>query len=314
MTIEVISNVKEEGRLISRCIEKYGYFPEHNYYYYRMLEESGAENRFIRIDNKYGILGQFYPSQKEWYFITGVIAPEKKRAEILMEVIRYCLNGRGSKIAIDCTGDFWRIMGKRISETRGLRAIRPRFILYWPVFDMKKWDGYSLRGRRWKKLRNTLNRFYKKHNVRVVNSADVPKEKLSKVVDDWVKQRRMMDYGYDRKDSNMEYYERYHNLVNSGFEGMKFAKTLVVDGVPSTITCGWEIPNIEKGYYSGVGIYNYKFEGMGEAANIDDLKRLKRAGYEHVDFGGSPKPLLDFKRKFRYHDVYKTYTFTVLKK
>jgi hypothetical protein len=315
MDVEIIKEIEEEKKLIKNCIRQYGNFAEHNYYYYRMLEESGAENTFVRVDKRYGILGQYFESGKEWYFITGVLAPEKKRLDVLFAAIQYCLNHpRGSKVAVDSTDEFRKSVIDALSRNKKLKMLPSRFVLYWPVFDMSKWDGYRLRGKKWKKLRNILNRFYKHHSVRVVDSKDVPKEKLVKIVREWVKKRRLMDYGYDRKDNNMEYYERYINLINTKFEGMRFAKTMVVDGLPSTITCGWDIPNNNKGYYSGVGIYNYAFEGLGEAVNIDDLRRLKRAGYVHVDFGGSPKPLLAFKKKFRYQDVYKTYTFTIAKR
>ena len=123
-----------------------------------------------------------------------------------------------------------------------------------------------------------------------------------------------MGQGADRKDSNLAYYDRYLKLIDANFDGTTFAKTLVVDGAPCTITAGWDIPNAQGSYYSAVGILDYRFEDLGEIANLDDLNRLKEAGYQFVDFGGSPIPLLKFKLKFRPQAVYVTNTYAIVKK
>src|SRR3989338_7225793 len=123
-----------------------------------------------------------------------------------------------------------------------------------------------------------------------------------------------MSLGANRKDSNFAYSERYLKMIDLGFEGTKFATTMVVDGEPCSITCGWEIPNSDGSYYSAIGISNYSYEGLGEVANLDDLHRLKESGYGLVDLGGSPMPLLKFKLKFRPHFVYVTHTYAIVKK
>ena len=107
--------------------------------------------------------------------------------------------------------------------------------------------------------------------------------------------------------------EYYLNLIDSNFKGVDMAKTMYVDGKPATITAGWKIPNT-KDYYSAIGIVDYSFPGLGEIANIDDLNRLKRMGFKYVDFGGSDKILLQFKRKFKPEKIYKTYIFSMVRK
>ena len=103
------------------------------------------------------------------------------------------------------------------------------------------------------------------------------------------------------------------NLMDNNFRGMDMAKTLYVNGKPCTITAGWKIPN-SNNYYSSIGILDYSIPGLGEVANIDDLDRLKGKGFEYVDFGGSDKILLDFKKKFRPEKIYKTYIFSVVRR
>ena len=88
-------------------------------------------------------------------------------------------------------------------------------------------------------------------------------------------------------------------------------KTMYANGKPCTITAGWKMPNT-KNYYSSIGILDYSYWDLGEIANIDDLNRLKKEGYEYADFGGSEKALLSFKRKFKPEKIYKTYVFSIV--
>jgi hypothetical protein len=308
MAVKVMSG---EGKTVKTCISRYGYLPEHNYHYYRLLHGDHGENVFFSVDGKYGMLGQYESEGKEWLFVMGVLAPEKKRIDVFLKVLNYCLK-HGQKFTIEANDEFYLQIASAIKK-KPYRALTPRYALYWPIFEMKKWDGNAMKGKTWKKMRNILNGFYKSHKVKIVDSAKVSKKDLLAIIHDWVGKRAIMGYGCNRKDSNETFFQKYDNIVNSGFKGMLYAKTLVVDGIPSTITCGWKIPG-SKNYYSGVGIYNYAFKGLGEAANMDDLVRLKKAGFGIVDFGGSPKPLLEFKKKFRYSSIYRTRTFSIVKR
>ena len=161
----------------------------------------------------------------------------------------------------------------------------------------------KLKGSKWKKLRNLRNRFCKNNSLSVKDSKDVPIGDLNKILLNWLKRRSHND----RVDKHY-----FFNLINNNFEGVDMAKTLCVNGRPSTITGGWKIPN-SNNYYSSIGILDYSYPGLGEIANIDDLNRLKRKGYDYVDFGGSDKVLLYFKRKFKPEKIYKTYVFSIVR-
>ena len=63
-----------------------------------------------------------------------------------------------------------------------------------------------------------------------------------------------------------------------------------------------------------MGITNYKYEGLGEVVNMDDLQRCKEKGYDQVDFGGGGKALTNFKHKFKPDYIYKTYNYVLVKK
>ncbi|MBI2143202.1 hypothetical protein HYU20_02570 [Candidatus Woesearchaeota archaeon] len=312
--MELIGAPEDFGAEAKRCIEKFGRTAEHNYIYFLTAAESGSKNIFLKSGEGYGVLATYRESAGEIVMISDALAPREKQVEVLHSAMGECFEKLPIKKFVVEQDDALRSQALKAFESDSYRALSPRFSLYWPVFSMDKWDGKDMQGEDWKKLRNIKNRFYAEHSVEVVDSQSVGKEQLRKIVLDWVERRKLRGLGANRKDSNLAYYERYLKLIDFGFEGTKFAKTMVVNGQPCSITAGWEIPNSEGAYYSAIGICNYGFEGLGEAANLDDLYRLKESGYSTVDFGGSPMPLLKFKLKFRPHAVYVTHTYAIVKK
>lgn len=295
------------------CIAAFGRAPEHNYTYFLTTAE-GAQSLFLKSESGHGALLNFREKAKEAVMIAEALAPKEKQIEFLHQAISTCFSQLPIKKLVVEQDEALRAETLKSLKGTGYKALAPRYALYWPVFKMREWSGGAMQGEDWKKLRNIKNRFYSEHNVEAVDSTAVAKDKLKKIVQDWVERRKLLGMGANRKDSNLAYYQRYIDMIDFNFEGTKFAKTLVVDGEPCSITAGWEIPNNDKAYYSAMGITNYRHEGLGEVANLDDLNRLKSAGYELVDFGGSPMPLLKFKLKFRPSFVYVTHTYSIVKR
>lgn len=306
-------DIEESSREAKRCISEHGHAPEHNYTYFLTTAE-GARSIFLKSAEGYGILANYREAAKEVVMISEALAPREKQAEVLHDALDTCFSELPIKKFVVEQDDSLRAETLLAFRRNGYRALPPRFSLFWPVFRMEEWDGDGLAGEEWKKLRNIRNRFYAEHSVEAVDSKTIEKEQLKQIVHDWVERRRLMSTGADRKDSNFAYYTRYIDMIDRGFEGTALAKTLVVDRQPCTITAGWGIPNSENSYYSGIGISNYAFDGLGEMANLDDLNRLKESGYQTVDFGGSPMPLLKFKLKFRPSFVYVTHTYAIARK
>ncbi|MCP3682324.1 MAG: hypothetical protein GY861_06500 [bacterium] len=261
-------------------------------------------------DKKYGAMCQYDSGSKEWIMVSEVIAPKEKKMEVFKEILDYLLkNGKEAKVDVEFETEFNKSVREWIKDTK-YKAHPTRYILYWPVFNMNQWDGHTMKGKKWKKMRNIKNRFYRENKVKVVDSMDVKQEDLMKVIKEWVKKRMLLRNGTCTPYFKKTEFDYYEELVKNGFEGVNSAKTLIVNGKPCSITAGWEVKN-SKAYYSAIGIYNYAQEGLGEVANMQDLVMLKKKGYKHVDFGGSEKALLDFKRKFKPHCVYKTYTYSI---
>lgn len=302
--MKVISDVAKHEKTIKKSIKKYGYFAEHNYTHYFYNQNKWNENLFFDFGNDKILLMQFEKENNIWsLFPNSILAPEAERLELLMEAANYILKKRnGKKFIVEVSEDLKKKILNRFKLKNSFRACSSD-ILYWPVYNMDLWD-LKLRGNKWKKLRNVKNRFYKRNKIRVINSKNVPKEELKKILSSWLKKR-------DARDIVEKEY--FLNLIDNEFRGLEMAKTLYVNNRPCTITAGWRIPN-SNNYYSSIGIVDYSIPDLGEITNIDDLNRLKKKGFDFVDFGGSDKVLLYFKKKFKPEKIYKTYVFSIVRR
>jgi len=302
--LKVISKIIKHEQYIKKSLKKYGHFAEHNYIHYFYHQTKWDNNLFLDFGNNKIVLTQFDSENNIWsLFPNGVLAPEAERLDLLLEATRYILNKKkAKKFIVEVSEDMRKDILKRYKVKNSFRACDAD-ILYWPVYNMDLWDS-KLRGNKWKKLRNVKNRFEKRNKTRVKNSKDVPKEELKRILGSWLKKREARD----RVEKDY-----FLNLIDNEFRGLEMAKTLYVNNKPCTITAGWRIPN-SNDYYSSIGIVDYSIPDLGEIANIDDLNRLKKEGFDFVDFGGSDKVLLYFKKKFKPEKIYKTYVFSIVKK
>lgn len=309
--MEIIDDSGECEREVRKGIEKFGYATEHNASYFLTFKEPYEKNVFLKDSSGCGVFGVYSENARQFFMVSEALAPREKQVEVLMDAVDTCFSRLGARKFY--TQQDEALKAKTLSAFRGsaYRALRPMFVFYWPVFDMAGWDGDKMEGGQWKKLRNVKNSFYKSHVVKVVDSVTVDKNALRSIVEEWTAYQRTLRLTA-RKDRL--YAQQYFNIIDSGFRDVTMAKTLIVDGVPSTITAGWEIPRSGGAYYSAVGVCNYRFDDLGEAANIDDLCRLKSVGYSFVDFGGSLANVLRFKLKFKPSFVYVTHTYAFVRK
>lgn len=301
--MEILSDNFEEKA--KKAIETHGYDAEHNYFHYINQATSAKQSVFISFDNNQGILAQKSKTGKLWYMVSEVLAPQDEKFSIFMQFVDHVFNKDGAnRLHIEVDKEFRKELKEKLETHQEFRVGKLNFKLEWPLYDMKSWDGDKLEGKKWKKIRNIRNRFLENHKIEVIDSKDISKEELKKIVIEWNKKRGAEDFAYK---------ECYLNMVDSGFAGCDMAKTMIVDGIPCTITAGWKIPN-SNNYYSGIGVLNYNFEGLGEITNLYDLIEIKKKGYEKANFGGSDDNLLDFKNKFKPVSTYFTYTFSILRK
>ncbi len=311
MDIEIIENPWQREAEVKRCIEEFGHTSEHSYAYFLARAENDGKCLFLKSPEGFGILAHYAEGPMELVMLSEALAPKENRGELLHSALNAAFkNLKIRKFVVEQT-EGSRNTTLEMLRGNGYRALSPRYTLYWPMFDMRRWQGDELIGAEWKKLRNIRNRFQSEHSIEIKDGKNFDKDVLKGIVKDWTERRKILSTGVDRKDSNTTLYQQYIKMIDLSFEGFKHAKVMLVDGVPSAITAGWEIPNSDKGFYSSVGICNYKYEGMFEIANMDDLCYLKARGYKLVDFGGSPMPLLNFKLKFKPNFIYTTHTYAI---
>src|SRR3989338_1390780 len=245
---------------IKKAIKRWGYAPEHNYHHYKNQETKHKENVFISFKNEMGVLAQ--KSEKRiWRVYSSILAPKNKQLDLFLGFIDYIFTKKkAKKVIVEFREDFREKVLKRLKNSN-YRGCKLNYVLYWPIFNMKKWDS-RLKGKDWKKIRNLRNRLYRHHKVEIKHPNEVSKAELKNVVMEWVKQRN----GSDRT-----LYQQYLNLIKNNFDGCDIANTIVIDGKPCSITAGWKIPN-SSNYYSAIGILNYRYDGLGEFSNLYDLK------------------------------------------
>jgi hypothetical protein len=290
--------------LARRSIARWGHCEEHNLSHFLSLGTSAKIPVFVSFDDSMGILALKSKTGKLWYVMREVLAPKEKKAEIFLEFAEHIMKDMGiERIQVEFEERFRDELLQKLEDT-SLRACSVNYYLDWPLFDMERWDGDKMPGKEWKKLRNIKNKFYKEHKVEVRNPEDADKEELKRIVKDWKSKRNAEDFAYTHE---------YMDVVENGFKGFDEVRVLFIDSKPRAITGGWKVPNSDQ-YYSSLGIFDYSVERLGEIANLDDLVYLKSRGYKIVNFGGSDSDLLEFKKKFRPHSQYRTYTFSIAKK
>jgi hypothetical protein len=301
-----------EGReIVERMISRHGCAAEHNYHcYIEKIHENGSEcEPFVYlaedgVKDCIGILSVYNPPKKEYRVFTELLAPKEKKAELLHQFLEYVfsLDVKPEKVWVELETDTRKNVLKRLKHTQ-YKCNSINYTLIWPVFEMNKWTGDLMQGGEWKDMRYYWNKFFKEHKVEFVTADKVSKEQLKELVYKWKKTRTTGDRAY------IDYYIA---AIDAGFNGYDVTRIMLVDGKIGAITAGF---NARKGYYyDSIGLYDTEIPRCNDVANMDDLVYLKKSGYEFVDFGGIEKKSLEFKKKFRPTNYYRTHIFSIVKK
>ncbi len=297
--MEIIKDIGKESELIKTAIKTNGHLAQHHYDLYINYADAKEERVFFDFGKEKGILA--YCEKDIWHFLTEPLAPSDEKKIILFDSFKWIFRNGGKKVILeDITEDFRREILTGLKEYPW-RAVRPSYYLIWPIFDLLNWTG---EGKKWKRLRNLKNKFFRDNEVRIKTPQNQSKEKLINLIYKWKSQRN---------DNDRVYLSTYLRFIENEFNGCDLVRIFEIKGEPVSISAGWPVPNNRGLYYSCIGIYDYDFRNIGEAAYWDELVELKKLGYRQVDLGGSYGGLLQFKQKFHPVSLYKTYTFSVFK-
>ena len=283
LKMRLITDIKENKGLIEASIKKYGHGAEHNYWNLRYLDGKKTKSAFFSYEDGSGIM--CIMNGKSMEMLPGILAPEKNNLGVLKGFLDYALFKESmEKVFVVLPAGY----KEAISRVKRYKVPKYQRTFYLPVYNLKKWDN-SMPGKKWKKLRNLFNKLHSHHKVLFTPCRDIDRGDLRKIVGDWKKKRGSTEGLWQP--------QFYDNIIENNFKGLENARSLVVDGIPCTISGGWRIAH-SNNYYSALGLSNYKFEGVGEVSTIYELNLLRRKEYSYVNFGQSDKPLLDFKKKF----------------
>lgn len=300
--MNIIEYIRGAEEKIVVSIEKYGRLAQHRYHYYLNYGREKEKSVFIDADGQKGILA--YRQNNVWRILTDPLAPTEEKKRILIEALDWLFISRKARKIIleDITEELRKDIAAEKSKV--WRALATTDMLSWPIVNLEKWD-VGLGGGRWKRLRNTQNKFFRKNKVEIRNAVEADKSDLKKLVLRWKKQR---------SGEGRAHYWPYLKFIENDFDGCDMARVIAVNGEAVSFYGGWTVPNRRRDYYSAIGVYDYDFNGLGEISYLTELAALKERGYQRVDLGGSGAALLAFKMKFHPTEIYRTHTFSVLRR
>lgn len=295
-------DILAEQPRIEKAIKKYGYAPEHNFWWYQFQAEKNSKNVYVACDDGMGLLTIEERDKKRSTIFSSPIAPPLRRVSIIIEYLEHIFQSSEiQKVTLELETVLYKEFLDKLPSHIKARAIN--YTLTWPIYDLKVFD-LALSGRRWKTLRKEKNKFYQNHRVSVVD-AQTYKDKgaLHLIINEWRKKRG----GHDRT-----HFFPYHNFIDGNCIGAAEERVFVVDGKAVGINAGWLIPNSSR-FYGAVGIHNYSLPDLGDILYLEDLVWLKMHGYVEADMGGGEDALTDFKNKFQPKSFYKTHIFSVVR-
>ena len=296
-------NVSIEQFRIEKIIKKYGYAPEHNFWWYQSQADKNEKNVFVEFDDGTGLFTIEGKDKKRVTIFSSPIAPPLRRVLIIIEYLQYIFQSSEiKKVKFELETPLFKELIEALPSFIKARAIN--YTLTWPIYDIKSFNPV-LTGKHWKTLRKEKNKFYQNHRVNIVDARTYENKKaLHLIIDQWREKRQ----GHDRS-----HFFPYHNFIDGNFIGSAEARVFVVDDKAVGINAGWLIPNSNR-FYGALGIHDYSLTDLGDVLYLEDLVWLKMHGYIEADMGGGEDALTYFKSKFLPKSFYKTHIFSVVKR
>ncbi len=290
-------NAADASELAQSSIEKFGFEPEHNFYYFMNNEEPSTANLVMGLGNQKIILANSHGKCTS-LFPSGILGPKEEHAKMLLAFCNYCLKEGAQEVTVEVRKSLLEDFNKIIPKSIHIKSLDYEY--GWPVISLKNFDT-ELKGPRYYELRKISSRFFKENKIEICEAMQTDKHVLAKILAEWKK---------NRKSKDMSYPHEYEMWISTNFEGTDYAKCAFVNGKPCAIFCGWRIPN-SNSFYLGVVLHNYKIREMGEILYLECFKNLKSMGFGFCNLGGSDSNLLNFKKKFLPEEIYETVEFTV---
>lgn len=305
-------NIEAERERIQKCIDRFGWTSDHNLdWYLDSIIEEEARPMFVEFDDSTGFLAHKYPNK--WRIWSDPLVPRRSSAGLSLESeMASCIEEfsfsvlKDNKVKEVWCDDVSDKIYPELKKNPFLKLNGIYYHLYWPVLDMDKYDP-SLPGGHFKEIRNARNKFYREHEINVLQTSELTKEYLLKIVDDWFKE-------IAKKQKEDVYDLRYRKAIENGFRGFLSSRVMIVDGRPVGFNAGYEVPNHSRRFAGVIGIHDYSMKDLGIALWLEDLEWIKNAGYKELDMQGSEDDGgLKLKLQFGGKIERKTNTFSIKK-
>lgn len=294
-------NIESERDKIESCIKKFGHTSDHNLDWWTCaLVTPDAVPVFVQWPDESGLLT--HRCANEWHIWSDPLSLESEMASRIEEFCSHALEDKNIKeVWCDDVADF---IYPALKNTRSLKLNDIYFSLQWPVLNMLKYDP-SLPGGHFKDIRNAKNKFYREHQVKILNAGDVSKEELCRIVDDWYK--RVI-----KKQNKEDIFDlKYRMAIKNNFRGFVASRVMIVDGRPVGFNAGYEAPNCPGRFAGIIGLHDYSIKDLGVILWLEDLDWIKNAGYKELDMQGSEPEDLKTKTQFGAVVERKTDTFSI---
>ena len=299
--MQFYDDIKSERGRIESCIKKFGRTSDHNLdWWLCALITPDAVPVFVQWPDGSGLLTNKCSS--EWHIWSDPLSSESDMASRIEEFCSHVFEDNNIKeVWCDDVADS---IYPALKNKRSLKLNNIYYSLLWPVLDMTKYDP-SLPGGRFKEIRNAKSKFYREHQVKILDTDDVAKQDLNRIVDDWYREVLKKQNKEDVFDS------KYRVAVQNNFPGFTTSRVMVVDGRPVGFNAGYEVPN-HPGRFGGIiGLHDYTVKDLGTILWLEDLEWIKNAGYKMLDMQGSEPEDLKTKTQFGAVIERKTDTFSI---
>lgn len=297
--MKIITDINKIVPRLGGHIEKFGHTAEHHLYLY--LYSIGEEYDLVYFDfGKDGGIATYKKGQ-QWYIADEPLAPFQKQMPLFVEVLKHICEQVPGVFVEDWTENLIKECKNALAPLP-YHMSRPSSVQYCPIVNLEKFDT-SFSGKKYKGHRYARNHFSKNYTVEFKDASKIPRDSLIKLIETWSRKRTAQDkvWGPD-----------YIKFIKNDFPGCDIKRALFLDGILRGLSVGWRIPN-SKGYYIYMDIHDYSDAYLGEFVSIDHIIEAKMLGYKYLDFGGSDKNLLHFKKKFHPEAVYTMCNFSVRK-
>ncbi|MBI4087380.1 MAG: GNAT family N-acetyltransferase [Candidatus Liptonbacteria bacterium] len=275
--IKLYENIEAERERIEVAIKRFGRTSDHNLDWWLCIGITPeAAPVFAEWPDGRGLLTHRY--ENAWRIWSDPLSPEKEMAARVEEFAAFIFEHHPHIELVWCDDVSDKIYPE-LEKNGTLKLDKVYYSLLWPVMDMASYDPH-LSGGHFKEMRNARNKFYREHEVNILQASDVAKDDLYNIVDAWKN-------GVTKKQKEDVRDLKYHLVIQNDFRGFLTSRVIVADGRPVGFNAGYEVPNRSGRFTSAIGIHDYSLKDLGTILWLEDLEWIKNAGYREFDMQGS---------------------------